>query len=126
MRDRLLFVGFMVSLIAVALDVLGDQYGLWHYRFNVVPIIPTYFPWDLTLMPITVMFFLQITPKANPLLKSVVFALASSLIGEPVFYWMDIYNPIHWKFAYSIPIQIAIFLIAYYFCKTRSKFAPYE
>lgn len=119
--DRFLFSGFLTIIIAVALDIIGDQYGLWHYRFNVVPILPTYFPWDFTLMPVTVMFLLQIKPKANPFLKAILFALISSFLGEPFFYWNDMYNPIHWRFIYSVPIQFLIYLLAYYFCKTRSK-----
>lgn len=120
-RDRFLFAGFLTLIISVALDVIGDQYGLWHYRFNILPILPTYFPWDFTLMPVTIMIFLQIKPNANPFVKSFLFALFASFVGEPLFYWIDSYNPIHWRFIYSVPIQIFIYLIAYYFCKTRSK-----
>jgi hypothetical protein len=44
--DRLLYAGFFVMVISLVLDVLGDQFGLWHYRFNVIPVLPTYLPWD--------------------------------------------------------------------------------
>ncbi|WP_067625573.1 CBO0543 family protein [Alicyclobacillus acidiphilus] len=124
-RDRFLFAGFLTIIIAVALDVIGDQYGLWHYRFNVLPVLPTYFPWDFTLMPVTIMFFLQIKPAADPFIKSILFGLLSSFAGEPFFYWIATYNPVHWRFVYSFPIQIAIYLTVYYFCKTRSKIAAY-
>lgn len=123
--DRFLFAGFLTIIIAVALDVIGDQYGLWHYRFNVIPVLPTYFPWDFTLMPVTVMFFLQVKPKANPFVKAILFALISSLVGEPLFYWIDTYNLVHWRFIYSIPIQLLIYLVVNYFCKTRSKIVTY-
>jgi hypothetical protein len=68
--DRLLYAGLFVMVISLVLDVLGDQWGFWHYRFNVIPVLPTYAPWDLTLMPITVMLLLQIKPQYNPFYKS--------------------------------------------------------
>lgn len=121
-RDRFLFSGLLIIILAVALDVVGDQYGLWHYRYNILPVLPTYFPWDFTLMPVTVMFFLQIKPDANPFVKSILFALISSFVGEPLFYWIDTYNPVLWRFVYSVPIQAVLYLVAHYFSKTRSKF----
>lgn len=54
--DRILYTGFFVMVISLVLDILGDQLGFWHYRFNVIPVLPTYFPWDLTLMPLTQIF----------------------------------------------------------------------
>jgi hypothetical protein len=59
--DRLLYIAFYVMSIAVVLDILGDQLGLWHYRYHVIPVLPTYFPWDITLMPLTILVFLQIS-----------------------------------------------------------------
>ncbi|WP_445491707.1 CBO0543 family protein [Niallia sp. 03133] len=122
--DRILYAGFFVIIIALALDIVGDQFGLWHYRFNVLPIVPTYFPWDVTLMPVTVIFFLQIKPNSNPFLKAVLFALFSAFIAEPFFQWMGVYVPTKWKFHYSIPIQILIYLVAHYLSR-RDKFSPF-
>lgn len=42
----------------------------------------TYFPWDLTLMPVSIMVLLQIKPTANPWLKAIVFALFASYAAE--------------------------------------------
>lgn len=121
--DRLLFAGFFVMVISLILDVMGDQLGFWHYRFNVIPVLPTYFPWDLTLMPITIMFLLQIKPQVSPLIKAILFALVTSYIAEPVIEWIKIYHPLNWKYSYSVPIQIVIFLTAYYLSK-RKQFSP--
>jgi hypothetical protein len=72
-------------IIAALLDILGAQMGLWHYRYEVVPLLPSYFPWDFTLMPITLMLFIQIKPNRNPWMKAIIFALISSFIAEPFF-----------------------------------------
>ncbi|MBV7507752.1 hypothetical protein KW850_21210 [Bacillus sp. sid0103] len=121
--DLLMYVGFYVMSISVMLDIIGDQLGLWHYRYHVIPVLPTYFPWDVTLMPLTIMVLLQFRPKGNPLLKAIFFALLSSNIAEPFFAWLKVYNPIHWRFIYSVPIQIAIFMGAYWLSK-KNKFSP--
>ena len=120
--DRLLYVGFYVMSISLMLDVVGDQIGLWHYRYHVIPVLPTYFPWDITLMPLTIMVFLQFRPKTNPWIKAILFALISSYLAEPFFHWIKVYNPINWHYSYSVPIQIFIFMSSYWFSK-RNKFS---
>ncbi|MBA2943234.1 hypothetical protein HZF08_33730 [Paenibacillus sp. CGMCC 1.16610] len=119
--DRILYAGYFVMVISLILDILGDQLGFWHYRFNVIPVLPTYFPWDITLMPVSVMFLIQIKPKTNPYLKAIFFALLTSYVAEPFFTWLKIYEPQIWKFSYSAPIQFIIYLLAHYFSR-RNKF----
>ncbi|WP_336784986.1 CBO0543 family protein [Paenibacillus sp. MMO-177] len=119
--DRILYAGFLSTILALMLDVLGDQYGLWHYRFNVIPLIPTYFPWDVTLMPVGIMFLLQLKPEGSPYLKALVFALITSYAAEPFFQWLGIYQPMKWHHTYSVPIQFGLYLLAHYFSR-RQKF----
>ncbi|WP_336773912.1 CBO0543 family protein [Paenibacillus sp. MMO-58] len=119
--DRNLYAGFLTTILALTLDVLGDQFGFWHYRFNVIPLIPTYFPWDVTLMPVGVMFLLQIKPAVSPFLKALVFALLTSYAAEPFIHWLGIYQLIKWHHTYSVPIQFGIYLLALYFSR-RQKF----
>lgn len=120
--DRLLFVAAWVMIISALLDILGDQYGFWHYRFNVIPAVPTYFPWDYTLMPLSVILLLRIKPKANPLIKAIIFSLLTSFVGEPFFHWIDIYALDKWKYIFSVPIQILIYLFAHHIFTFRNKF----
>lgn len=110
--NRLLYAGFFVMTVSLVLDVLGDQMGFWHYRFNVVPLLPTYFPWDITLQPVAVLFLLQTKPSVSPIMKGIVFALLTSFVAEPIFDWAKLYNPITWEYYYSVPIQFAIYLTA--------------
>jgi hypothetical protein len=120
--DRLLYIAFYTMTISVLLDIVGDQIGLWHYRFHVIPVLPTYFPWDVTLMPLAVIMLLQVKPHVNPWFKAIFFALLASYIGEPVFEWIGVYVPKNWRYSYSVPIQIAIYMSAHYL-SLRNNFA---
>jgi hypothetical protein len=111
---------FYVMSIAVVLDILGDQLGVWHYRYHVIPVLPTYFPWDITLMPLAILVLLQIKPAINPWYKSIFFALLSSYGGEPFFDWLGVYVPTNWRYSYSVPIQIAIYMSAYYLSRRNN------
>lgn len=121
--DRILYVGFFVMGVSLALDVFGDQFSFWHYRYNVIPIVPTYFPWDITLMPVSIMILLQIKPNGHPLLKAILFGVGASYLAEPFFHWLGIYVLENWRYSYSIPIQIVIYLLAHYLSR-REKFSP--
>lgn len=120
--DRLMYVGFFVISVSLMLDIVGDQLGLWHYRFDVIPMLPTYCPWDFTLMPVSIIALIQIKPKTNPWIKAVLFALVTSYLAEPFFQWIGLYEPSHWRYSYSVPIQIAIYMTANYISK-RNKFS---
>ncbi|WP_052144911.1 CBO0543 family protein [Halalkalibacter okhensis] len=121
--DRLLYAGFFVIAISLMLEVTGAQLGFWHYRYSVIPILPSFFPWDVALMPVTIMFFLQIKPKTSPTLKAILFALLTSYVAEPFFTWLGIYEPKSWRYSYSVPLQMFIYFTAHFLSK-RSFFDP--
>lgn len=115
--NRLLFTGFFVMLIASWLDLMGILFGLWSYYHNVVPFSPAFVPWDFTLLPVSIMFLLQVKPQMSPIIKAIAFSIFSSFIGEPFFVWIGIYNPKHWEYIYSFPIVIVIYLVSDWFSK---------
>ncbi|GAA0339764.1 hypothetical protein GCM10008967_32660 [Bacillus carboniphilus] len=119
-EGRLLLAGFVSLIIASWLDFIGVVFGLWHYSGKVVPTIPTFFPWDFSLIPVTMMLWLQFRPTANPLLKGMVYAAITSFIGEPLFEWIGLYTPERWSSFYSFPIYTFIYLIAYWFTRMKS------
>ncbi|MDQ0974540.1 hypothetical protein QFZ31_004418 [Neobacillus niacini] len=120
--DRLLYTAFYIMTIAVVSDILGDQLGLWHYRYHVIPVLPTYFPWDVTLMPLSIITLIQIKPKMNPWFKAVVFSLLASYVAEPFFDWLGVYEPKHWRYSYSVPLQIIFYMSAHALSK-RNQFS---
>jgi hypothetical protein len=117
--DRILYAGIIVASVATFLDVTGNFFGLWTYRYEVLPWGPWYFPWDYIIMPISVMFLLQVKPKLSPLLKAILFATVSSFIGLPLFHYLGLYQPLDWKYIYSFPIQIIIYFVGHYFAYKR-------
>lgn len=123
--DRLLYVAFIVTTISLSLDVLGDQWGFWHYRFNVIPILPTYLPWDITLMPVAVIGLLQYKPAIHPIWKALLFALGTAYIAEPFIHWIGIYTTPNWRYSYSVPIQFGIYMLAHYVSR-RNRFEPLQ
>jgi hypothetical protein len=43
----------------------------------------------MEIMPVTILFLLQIKPKINPWLKALIFAGLSSFLAEPLFNWLQ-------------------------------------
>ncbi|MFD2749013.1 CBO0543 family protein [Virgibacillus siamensis] len=121
--NRLLFAGFFTALVATCLDLIGVFFGLWDYRYEVFPSINTYLPWDLLVVPTLVMALLRIKPYANPFVKALVLGAFTSFIGLPLLDWMGLYEPLHWNYIYSFPIQVVLYLLAD-FVSRRGKFAP--
>ncbi|QUH25325.1 CBO0543 family protein [Serpentinicella alkaliphila] len=107
---RLLFAGTVTIIITYFLDLIGTILGLWYYKWKVIPLIPTYMPWDYTLFPVSIMFFLQVKPNASKYTKSFIFSIMS--VGfEKLFVWLDFYKEVRWRSLYSFPIYIVIYLI---------------
>lgn len=110
---RLLLAGVFALSIASWFDFLGLIFGSWHYSGRVLPTIPSFFPWDFTLIPVTMMLWLQFKPTLNPFIKAVIYSALTSFIGEPLFEWIGLYTSVKWSVFYSFPIYIVIYLIAY-------------
>lgn len=119
---RLLLVGFFVMFLSVWMDNLGAKLGWWYYTYEVLPITPAYKPWDISLMPVFIMFFLQYKPYISPLIKAGIYALIVSFGAEPFFMWLGYFKYPNWEYIYSYFIYYAIYLIAHFF-STRDKFA---
>ena len=118
---RLLFVGFFVIIIAMLFDDIGTELYIWSYNVDIDPITPSFIMWDMSLLPVYTMAFLQYKPTANPFIKSIVYSAFASFIFQPFFTWLQFYNPGKWKHYYSFPIFILIYLIAH-FCLNRKSF----
>ncbi|MBB3113281.1 membrane-bound metal-dependent hydrolase YbcI (DUF457 family) [Paenibacillus phyllosphaerae] len=112
-QARLLLAGFTMLIISSWLDFLGIIAGSWFYTGKLLPTIPSYVPWDFCLLPVTVMFVLQIKPRGLPWLKGIVFAVLTAFGGETLFQWLGFYVPLHWNQLYSLPIYVALYLICH-------------
>ncbi|MFD2703647.1 CBO0543 family protein [Paenibacillus shunpengii] len=70
---QFLLSGFTIIIVSSWLDQLGISMGLWHYHWEVIPFMPANFPWNFSLLPVTVMFLNQYKPEVNPLIKALLF-----------------------------------------------------
>ena len=111
--DSLLYAGFFIMLATSFLDTIGMSLGLWSYSVKSVPLIPPFVTFDLCQIPIANMLWIQIMPKLNPVIKSLILATVASFISQPVAVLVGTYNPKVWRHFYSFPIVAVLYLIAY-------------
>ncbi len=111
-RNRMLYVAFFLIIISSSLDLAGVILGLWYYEGKVLPIFPTYIPWDFCLIPVTMTLLIQYKPHIAPWKKAIFFGALTSFIGEPFFAIIDLYKMVHWEHLYSFPIYITLYLAA--------------
>ncbi|MFC0472762.1 CBO0543 family protein [Halalkalibacter kiskunsagensis] len=123
-RNRMLFAGFGIMLISSFFDFLGVQLGLWIYYYEIIPWIPAYEPWDWTLIPVSIMMFIEFKPNTSPYIKGLIFAGMTAFIGEPLFQYIGLYKQIAWSSFYSFPIYFFIFLMGYWLSR-RNNFKIY-
>ncbi|MGN7942171.1 CBO0543 family protein [Virgibacillus sp. 6R] len=112
-QTRLLLGGLWAMLVSSWLDYIGVTLGLWKYYNKLVPIMPDYFPWDFSLMPVTIMFFLQFKPKVRPIIKGLIFAAMTAFLAEPLFFWLGYYEYRGWNSIWSFPFFLVIYLISH-------------
>lgn len=111
---RLLLGGFWVMFISTYLDYLGVTLGLWRYNVKTIPSIPDFIAWDFSLMPVTIMFFLQIKTEKKPIIKGLVFAAITAFLAEPFFNWLGFIDYPGWHYWASFPIYLVIYSISHY------------
>ncbi|WP_419095580.1 CBO0543 family protein [Alkalihalobacterium alkalicellulosilyticum] len=68
------------------------------YLVDIIFTTPGFVVWNFSVLPVTVMFFLQIKPNVTPFLKGIIFAALLSFVGEPITVWLGLYDPLEWKY----------------------------
>lgn len=117
---RLLLGGLWAMFISTWLDYVGVTMGLWRYYNKLVPLMPDFIPWDFGLMPITVMFFLQIKPKVHALIKASIYAGMTAFLAEPLFIKLGYTKYPGWSPVLSFPIFIIIYLVAHFLVHSKA------
>lgn len=118
--NRLLLGAFFIMFISTVLDSYGTELGFWDYRYEPVPFLPSFVPWDLSLLPITFLVLVQVKPNTTPIIKAILYSFFCSFIGEPFFEYLGFYQSLKWNHLYSFPIHFFIFLIGYYLVTGRN------
>jgi hypothetical protein len=118
---RLLFAAAVVIFSSMLLDDIGVELNIWSYNVDIDAITPSFLMWDMSVLPVVVMTFLQYKPKINPIIKAIIFSGLASFVVQPIFTWINFYEPGKWRHYYSFPLLFSLYLIAHY-CTTRKTF----
>jgi hypothetical protein len=98
-----------IFVIAHTLDLIGGNLGLWYYPHRLFPLVAPMTLANYTVFPVTYTLIYQFFPKWKTYLFVLTAASAVfAFVGEPLFVWLEIYEPRGWKHIYSFPIYIAI------------------
>lgn len=110
---RLLLSAFFIMAVSVFIDAMGVNMGLWLYLADLEPYNPANTSYNISMLPVTVMIFIQFFPRVKPVYKALVFAAIGAFISEPVLVWLGLYRNVHWTYLYSFPILFAEYWIAH-------------
>ncbi|MFD1607384.1 CBO0543 family protein [Oceanobacillus luteolus] len=108
---RLLHAGIFAMLISIILCYIGSAFGLWYYTGKLTPTYPAWFPYNLSLLPVTIMFLIQTKPHIASWKKGIFYGLLTAFVGEPIFVWAGFYVMTGWEYIYSVPIYAIIFIV---------------
>lgn len=120
--DRLLYVAFFVMVFSSALDDIGLTMNLWSYPVIAFPLMPDFVTFDVSVLPVATMLYIQYFPNVSPYIKSVIYSITSSFMFEPLNVKLGLYEKIRWEYYYSFPIMIFIYLAANYLA-SNNKFS---
>jgi hypothetical protein len=109
---EILLGGSLISIVTLLLDLTGLNLDLWDYTSLLFTgVYPTLAPVDLVVIPVTFMLIYQYQVSWKSFsLTSVIVSGVYSFIAEPIFNWLDIYRLEHWRYIYSFPIYILLFI----------------
>ncbi|MZP28296.1 hypothetical protein GTO91_00975 [Heliobacterium undosum] len=111
-KKRLLELLLFGSFIAVSVgfvEGIGTTSGIWGYKYKLVPIVPSLFPFDYTLVPIIYMTIYQYTTSWRTYFTTTSVASALYAFGfNPLLVSMDILHIEHWNHIYNFILLLTI------------------
>ncbi|UKS29324.1 hypothetical protein LOZ80_10475 [Paenibacillus sp. HWE-109] len=124
--NRLFLAGLCSILLGQIIDMFALSMGKWSYPIKFIPCSGTTFlPYHFSMLPVGVMFAIQIKPKLNPILKGIILGLICAYLIEPFFTKTGFYNPKNWKYIYDVCIYFSIYNIAHLLTRLKH-FGPIE
>ncbi|WP_166238297.1 CBO0543 family protein [Paenibacillus turpanensis] len=112
-QARLLLGGLFSALIALVLDLIGSQFGVWRYGIKAVPSVPPLIPYDLTLIPVTYMLVRQYCKSDAVFVRgTLVLSAGAAFVFEPILEYINVYHSHYWEHYFSFPIYFLIYMSA--------------
>lgn len=110
---KLLLAGLTAALTSAFLDTTCLFFGLFDYRYEVTPMGPNYIPWNFFVIPVLVIFSIQLYENVNIYLKGLMLSLLMAFIGLPILKYLGIFKTYEWNYFYSFIILFIIFILSY-------------
>ncbi|MCA1065233.1 CBO0543 family protein [Rossellomorea sp. AcN35-11] len=125
-RDRgsttsLLLAGLTTSILSAFWDTTGNFFGWYDYRYDLLPMTTNYFPYYFVLLPVLVMFTIQLFKGVNVYLKGIVLSALISFVGLPVLRMIGIYQLLNWNYVYSFILMCIIFVLSFQMSKIKDQ-----
>jgi hypothetical protein len=117
---RLLLAGLFVAVLSVYLDEIGTDLGLWYYTAKIAPFLPGNTVYNLSVLPVAAMLFIQFFPRVKPAYKALVFAAVGAFVALPLLSGIGYYCNVKWTYWYSFPILFAEYWLAHRLALSKS------
>jgi len=102
-----LLVGLSIGLMSLIVDYIGGEKLFWVYPVTIYPLLPRLLEIDLAALPVSYMLIYQYYPKWKAyIIALIILGTMLSFVAEPLYHLSDGYQPLVWKYYYSLPIYI--------------------
>ncbi|MBC9786140.1 hypothetical protein H1S01_16865 [Heliobacterium chlorum] len=106
---ELLLFGSFIAVSVTFVEGFGTTIGLWGYKYKLVPVVPSLFPFDYTLIPILHLLTYQHTTSwKSYFITSTIVSAVYSFAFSPLLVWMGIMHIEHWRHYYHFIILLTI------------------
>lgn len=110
---ELLLFGSLLAVMSAIIDTLADNLTLWQYKVRIFPFTPAFFPFHLTLAPISLMIVYQYTNNWYRYLIGTLFAAVIYCFGiAPLFVAIGEVELLKWNHGYTFITFLARAVIA--------------
>jgi hypothetical protein len=105
---ELLLFGTLLAVMSAVVDTIADNLTLWQYKVRIFPFAPAFFPFHLTLAPITLMLVYQYTNNWYRFFIGAVLAAVIYSFGiAPLFVAIGEVQLLKWNHGYTFITFIA-------------------
>jgi hypothetical protein len=108
---EILLYGMFIFVVAIELDVIGGELGLWDYPAMVIPWGARLVCIDALIPVIYMLIYQYFPPWKSFILANTIMAFVFAFMAEPLLVWLNIYEPLTWRHIYSFPIYILIAIV---------------
>jgi hypothetical protein len=110
---QIMLFGSLMAVSMGVIDTIGASYVLWSFKVRLLPIIPSLFLIDLTIIPLYYMLVYQYTSTWKEFTAwNVVASGVISLVVFPLMAIANIVQLINWKYVYFWPIIFFVGLLS--------------